>query len=112
MVTLAQAVSELEGEIKEIRIMLDTYAQKVDTLEVVVLRGEGDRLPLAEIVRNLTKTVNDYITHKDKEEQKKREQWDKLKWVIIPIIVSGVIAFIIQAIVFYFRIFPLLERLS
>jgi len=56
--------------------------------------------------------VGSYIAQKDKEEQNKKDQWNRFKWVVIPIIVSGVIAFIIQAIVFFFRVYPIIEKLS
>jgi len=37
-------------------------------LERILILGDGDRLPLAEVVRNLTNTVNDYITQKQMKE--------------------------------------------
>lgn len=92
-------------EIEELKI-------RVSHIERVVILGDGDRLPLAEIVRNLTKTVTSYIEQKDKEEQQKKDEWRKLKWVIVGVVVPIVIAFFIQAFVFFFRIYPILAKLA
>lgn len=91
---------------------LDDMKGRVSNLERVVILGDGDRLPLAEIVRNLTKTVNDYITQKDKEEQQKKDEWKKLKWVIIGVVVPSLIVFAAQAFIFFFRIYPILAKLA
>ena len=77
-------------------------------LERVLILGDGNMLPLAEIVRNLTRTVDQYIAQKEKEETRRRDDWAKLKWVIIGVVVPSFIIFIGQAIVFYIRIFPTL----
>lgn len=85
---------------------------RVSHIERVVILGDGDRLPLAEIVRNLTKTVTSYIEQKDKEEQLKKEEWRKLKWVIVGFAVPTSIIFFGQAFVFFFRIYPILAKLA
>ena len=110
------ATSTIQKEIDDLKL-------KVAHLEKVLIIGDGDRLPLAEIVRSLTKTVSDYIQQKDKEEQKQREkeeaealtkkaEWNRLKWLVIGIVLPAIIAFTGQAIIFYVRIFPLIEKLS
>lgn len=81
-------------------------------MERVVILGDGDRLPLAEIVRNLTKTVNDYITQKDKEEQQKKDEWRKAKWVVLGFAIPALLVFFGQAFVFFFRIYPILAKLA
>lgn len=91
---------------------IELLTERVSHLEKVLIIGDGDRLPLAEIVRNLTNTVKDYIAQKDKEEQKKIEQWEKLKWIIIVIAVPAILTFFGQAIVFFFKIYPILEKLT
>lgn len=91
---------------------IDELKSKVAHLEKILIIGDGDRLPLAELVRSLTKTVSDYITQKDKEEQQKKDDWNRLKWIIISFAVPALIAFIGQAIIFYFRVLPLIEKLS
>ena len=101
----------------------DEMKSRVSHLEKVLILGEGDRLPLAEIVRSLTKTVSDYIAQKDKEEQISREkaeqqakekkaEWNRLKWLIIGIVLPGIFIFVGQAFVFYVKIFPLIDELS
>lgn len=102
---------------------IDELKHKVAHLEKILIIGEGDRLPLAEIVRSLTKTVSDYIAQKDKEEQKARElaeeeikqkkaEWNKWKWLIIGIVVPALLAFVGQAIIFYFRVLPILDTIT
>ncbi len=91
---------------------IDDLKLKVAHLEKVLIIGDGDRLPLAEIVRSLTKTVSDYIQQKDKEEQEKRNEWNRWKWLIIGIVVPAFLAFMGQAIIFYVRVLPILETIK
>jgi len=91
---------------------IDELKDKVVHLEKILIIGDGDRLPLAEIVRTLTKTVSDYIAQKDKEEQRKKDDWNRLKWIVIGIVVPALLAFFGQVIIFYFRVLPILEGLS
>ena len=107
-----QIVNELQVEVSELRVLVEDVKKRTDHHEKILVVGYEEHLPLAEVVRNLTNTVGSYIAQKDKEEQYKKDQWNKLKWVVIPIAVSGTLAFIIQAIVFFFRVYPLLESLS
>jgi hypothetical protein len=92
----------------ETRIAFGEINLRILHLERVLILGDGNMLPLAEIVRNLTRTVSEYIAQKDKEETRRRDDWAKLKWVIIGVVVPSFIIFIGQAIVFYIRIFPTL----
>jgi len=98
-------ITALEKEITDLKA-------KVAHLEKILIIGDGDRLPLAEIVRSLTKTVSDYIAQKDKEEQAKKDDWNKLKWVIIGFVVPGFILFLGQAIIFYVRVLPIIESVK
>ncbi len=91
---------------------VESLKDRVTHLEKILILGDGERLPLAEIVRNLTKSVENYIAQKDKEEQKRKDQWEKLKWIIIGFVVPGVFIFIGQAFVFFFRFIPLVESLA
>lgn len=99
------ATSTIQKEIDDLKL-------KVAHLEKVLIIGDGDRLPLAEIVRSLTKTVSDYIQQKDKEEQEKRNEWNRWKWLIIGIVVPAFLAFMGQAIIFYVRVLPILETIK
>ena len=91
---------------------IDELKSRVSHLEKVLIMGDGDKLPLAEIVRSLTKTVGDYIAQKDKEEQEKKMEWNRWKWLIIGIIVPAFLAFMGQAIIFYVRVLPILETIK
>jgi hypothetical protein len=91
---------------------IDDMKTRIAHLEKVLIIGDGDRLPLAEIVRSLTKTVSDYIAQKDKEEQDKRNEWNRWKWLIIGILVPAFLAFMGQAIIFYVRVLPIIENIK
>jgi len=91
---------------------VEELKERVLHLERILILGDGDRVPLAETVRNLTKTVSDYISQKDKEEQKKKDDWNKVKWIVISFAIPAAIVFIGQAFIFFFRIYPILEKLS
>jgi hypothetical protein len=95
-----------------IQKQVDNMETRIAHLEKVLIIGDGDRLPLAEIVRTLTKTVSDYIAQKDKEEQDKRNEWARWKWLIIGIIVPAFLAFMGQAIIFYVRVLPIIENIK
>ena len=114
-----EAVTNLQIETKALRFMLEEVQKKVENQELLLVKWDDNQLPLAEIVRNLTNTVSNYIAQKDKEEQKradiekaKKAEWNRLKWIIIGFAVPALLVFISQAFIFFFRIFPLLEKLS
>ena len=47
-----------------------------------------------------------------KEKDRKRvEWWNKLQWIIIPIVITGFFAFVGQAVYFYFDLIPKLQNL-
>ena len=46
-----------------------------------------------------------------KRQQEGKTQWERFKWVVIPIISGGVIAFAYQAFVFWFELVPKLSQL-
>jgi hypothetical protein len=88
---------------------IDDLIKRVIHLEKILIIGEGDRLPLAEIVRSLTKTIDDYIRQKDKEEQERKNEWNKWKWLVIGIALPAAVTIFGQAIIFYIRVLPILE---
>ena len=106
--TLLTAIQSLEVETKALRILVEDVKAKADRHEQILVSGDGNRLPLAEVVRNLTKKFDDFMDG----ELKKQEQWNKLKWIVIAFVVPSFLAFVGQGIIFYFRILPLVEELS
>jgi len=109
---LQTSINALNVEVGALRGLYEENKKQIDHHDKILVRGYDDHLPLAEVVRNLTNTVSSYIGQKDKEEQKRREQWDRLKWIIIPFVITGFMAFMGQAVVFYFRILPMLEAVN
>lgn len=106
------SINTLQAEVTALRFLIEDVKKRTDQHEKILVVGYEDHLPLAEVVRNLTKTVSDYIGQKDKEEQKRKEQWDKLKWVVIPMVVASAFALIAQAFIFYVKVYPMIEKLS
>jgi len=106
------SISALQVETSALRLLIEDVKKQSDHHDKILVRGYEDHLPLAEIVRNLTKTVSDYIAQKDKEEQLKKQQWDKVKWIVITPILAGVGLFTLQVIIFFVRVYPLLEQVS
>jgi hypothetical protein len=92
--------------------ILSTHEKRLGLIETLVVTGQGDMLPLPELVRNLTNTVGSYIERKEREEAISKAQWDKFKWIIFTFFLTGGLTFAVQAIVFFVRIFPLLEKLA
>lgn len=77
----------------------------------ILIRGNG--VPsLQEAMRDLSRTVYDYINKKNEEEKRAAERWDKIRVGIIIGLGIPFILSVIQAIVLIFRIYPILEALS
>lgn len=107
---------DLETRMKVTEDQVKLNAEKTSIHEKILVIGDGDRLPLAEVVRNLTRTVHEYIEAKNRQEKElereKKEERTRWKWAVIGIILPAVLLFISQAIVFYFRVFPILEKMA
>jgi len=106
--TLFQTIQSLEVETKALRILIEDVQKKADRHEQILVSGDGNRLPLAEVVRNLSKKFEDFIDN----EKNKQAQWEKLKWIVLAFLIPATLAFIGQAFIFYVRILPLVERLQ
>jgi len=52
-----------------------------------------------------------FIEQKTRTENQ-RAWWNRLQWVIIPLVVAGIFTFLYQAAVFYFRLVPIIEQLG
>jgi len=112
MPTNETLITALQVEVSALRVLVEDVKKKTDHHERILVSGDGDRLPLAEVVRNLTKTVGDYIEQKDKEEQQRRDQWQKVRMIVIGVAIPAILAFIGQAVIFYVRILPLIEKFT
>ena len=55
--------------------------------------------------------INGWIDDQKKTAERRREWWNRLQWVIIPMVATAVFVFIGQAIYFYFDIVPKLQAL-
>lgn len=45
------------------------------------------------------------------EQQKRRTWWERFQWVIIPLVSAGVLAFLGQAVIFWFDLVPKLNQI-
>ena len=106
--TLISAIQSLEVETKALRILVEDVKIKADRHEQILVSGDGNRLPLAEVVRNLGTKFEEFMAN----EKRKQEQWDKAKWIVLTFLITGGLAFVGQAFVFYVRILPLVESLQ
>lgn len=66
------------------------------------LFGEPGKPGYDEVIRNILQ----WIELREKAAERRREWWNRLQWVIIPILVASFLAFLGQAIVFWVRIYP------
>lgn len=105
-------MNELAKEVEALKLRVERLENISDHHDKILIRGYDEYLPLTEIVRSLAKTVNDYITRKEKEEEKVFAQREKWKWTIIPIIVGILATYIIQVYLFVLKIYPILENLN
>lgn len=61
--------------------------------------------------KKINKMYPFFVEQKQKLE-KQRIWWDRLQWVVIPLVVAGVLTFVYQAAIFYFQIVPIIEQLK
>ncbi len=109
MALTARKQQEISEKIKIIPMLMDGAAKQDERMRRVekTMFGNGDP-GWDERIRKIEKDIDMQI-----EKEKKRAMfWDKFQWVIIPFVISGVFVFIGQALVFYFRVLPLIEHLK
>ena len=99
-------------EVIQMQVQLAALTVKVDHHDRILVTGTDEQLSLPEVVRSLTTTVNSYIQRKNAEEEEKKREWDKWRWVVLGTVVPGTIVFIAQAIIFFFRFVPIMVELS
>ena len=104
--------SHSHPEIIQMQEQVRTLSGKVDHLERILVIGSDEQLPLPEVVRSLTNTVNTYIKRKEQEELDKKREWGKWKWLVLGTVVPGIIIFIAQATIFFFRFVPIMTQLA
>lgn len=112
-------IGAINAEVTALRVLYEglqkeqiSQAGHIERFDRLLVRGDGDHLPLAEIVRNLTTTVDKYIEQKDKEEQTRADTSRKIFVGLTLTAIPAVITFVYQAFVFFFRFMPILEELQ
>ena len=109
MAISARKQTEISEKIKLIPSIMTTIADHDKNLEKVKKTMLGNGEPgWDERLRNIEK----YIELQIAKENRRIAWWEKFQWVIIPMAISGLLVFIGQAIIFYFKIFPLIEGLK
>ena len=130
LVNYESLIGALNTEVTALRVLYEglqkeqnTQAGHIERFDRILVRGDDNHLPLAEIVRNLTTTVGEYITQKDKEEQVRkdtekkeaaasRETWRKIIVGLTLTAIPAVATFLYQAFVFFYRVVPILDKLQ
>ena len=100
------------SEIIQMQVQIAALTKQVEHHDRILVTGSDEQLSLPEIVRSLTATVNSYIQPKNKEEEEKKEEWDKWRWVILGTAVPATLVFVAQAIIFFFRFVPIMVSIS
>ena len=98
------SIDALREEVNALRQMYNEH-------DKILVRGNGTP-SLQELYRNLARTVTEYIESQKANEERARIEANKFKWVLIGAGVPLLIGFMLQAGVFFFKIYPLLEKLS
>lgn len=104
--------SHSHPEIIQMQVQLMNLTSKVEHHDRILVTGSDEQLSLPEVVRTLTNTVNSYIKRKEQEETEKKEEWKKWKWAILGVVIPGVVVFLAQATIFFFRFVPIMTELA
>lgn len=114
-----EVIGSIQIEVAALRLLCEDLKLRTSALEKTVIVGHPGSLPLAEVVRNLSTTVEKYIAQKEKEEELKKEQEQQKakerreqinRWIILgaSIGIPIILTLLGQAAYFYFKIVPLL----
>lgn len=99
-------------EIIQMQVQFLELSTKVAYHDKLLVTGSEEQLSLPEVVRSLTTTVNNYITRKEREEEEKKEEWRRWRWVILGTVIPGMLVFLAQATIFFFRFLPIMTEIS
>lgn len=110
-----EIVNALREEVSALRVIVESVrAQQQENTDMlrehdkILVRGNG--VPsLQETVRTLAKTMNDYLEEVKQEKLDKKKEATTLKWLLIGAGLPLLLAFIGQAVVFYVKIYPMLQ---
>lgn len=117
----SEILNSIQIEVGALRLLCEDLKLRTSALEKTVIVGHPGSLPLAEVVRNLSNTVSNYIEQKNKEEEMKKEEEvqrnrerreQRNRWIILgaSIGLPILITLVGQAAYFYFKIVPLLVK--
>jgi hypothetical protein len=101
---------EFKEGIDKLRDTIDKWRAPVQArLEKHESTLYGNGVPgMDEQIRN----INGWIEAQKELALKRKQWWDKLQWVVIPIFVGGLVTLMYQAFVFFTEIAPILESLK
>ena len=60
----------------------------------------------------MIRDIYSFIGTQKTADERRRSWWDKFQWVIIPLVIGGIVTFVWQALVFYFQVFPAIEKIA
>lgn len=103
--------SHSHPEIIQMQVQIQELFKKVDHHDKILVTGSDDQLSLPETVRSLATLVKLYIDRKDREEEEKKKEWSRWKWVLIGFVVPLVLGFFGQLVWFYIQFVPVATSL-
>lgn len=103
--------SHSHPELIQMQVQIQELFKKVDHHDKILVTGSDDQLSLPETVRSLATIVKSYIDRKDREEEDKKREWNKWKWVVVGFAVPLVLGFFGQLVWFYIQFVPVATSL-
>lgn len=108
-------LNALREEVNALRVIVETLrAEHKEDREMmrehdkILVRGNG--VPsLQETVRILAKSMNDYFEEVKQEKADKKKEATTFKWLLIGAGIPLLLTFIGQAVIFYVKIYPMLQ---
>lgn len=105
-------ISQMQVQLAELQIKYSDLDKRTERHETILITGTDEQVSLPETVRALSMTVNLYIKRKNQEEDEKKKEWNRWKWVILGTVIPGTLVFIVQAVIFFFRFMPIMVSLA
>jgi len=106
--TLARDVEELKRKVETMAVVVDADHEVLSTLDKIIVRGNGTP-SLQEVVRALSKTLTEFLDEVKEEKKNKKDEANKLKWLILGIGIPALLGYAAQAVIFWVRVFPIIK---
>lgn len=114
LIALAQHAIKID-ELKTAQTELKTeHNMRITILERILLLGDGDRKPLIQTMRDLEKQLSEFIAARTKKDEADADnkKFIRRAWITasISFTLTVILPFLIQFIIFWTRIVPLINK--